>query len=462
MSSIFSFPKILSEFKYSLRLALPIVVANLMIAMNGFFATIMVAHLGKAELAANALVWTIYITVILFFLGVLGAVSIMISQSFGAKDNKGIAICFKQGIIMMIISAVPMMLIMWASPIILVWTGQSPEVISAAKPFFYALIWSMLPLNATVLVEQFFLGLTKSRLVLAMSLLQVPVEISFYYALVFGKFGFPELGLAGLGVGLALSNVLISVGFGCYLYFSKQFQIYNLFQKWWVMDRKFLFELFRVGMPLGCLYCLEVALFAAVAIMMGVLGTNVLAAYQISYQYLMVPLFVIFAFSQNTTVRVGNEVGRNNRSALGLSAVVNMTISLLCILVFSILYISFPSLVIGLDVNIHAQEAAVMVSLATKFLSIVAVLILVDCMRLVFLGALRGLKDTKFPVFVSVIGFWCIAFPLAYLFTFKLNFGGAGIWWGIVVGLFVAGIMLVVRFFRLIKKVDLVALVTKS
>ena len=462
MRSTFSLSKIFSEFQCSSRLALPLVAANVIIALNGFFATIMVSHLGKAALAANSLVWTIYVTVIVFFVGVLSAISIMMSQSFGASDDKSISICFKQGLIMTAISAVPMMLIMYFCPIILTWTGQDPEVINTARPLFHALISSMLPLNATIMIEQFFLGITKSRFVMIMSILQVPVEIFFYYVLVFGKFGFPELGLAGIGFGLALSNVVISLGFGCYIYFSKQFRKYNLFHKWWVVDHKFLFELFRVGMPLGFLYSIEVALFAAVAIMMGILGTNVLAAYQISYQYLMVPLFIVFAISQNATIRIGYEVGKNNRDALSLAMLVNMLLAIGLVLIFSVVYLNFPLLVIGLDINVHAANLSSVVNSATKFLAVVAVLIVTDCIRLIGLGALRGLKDTKFPVLVSFIGFWCIAFPLAYLLGLKLNFGGVGIWWSMVIGFFVAGIMLFVRFYRLVKRVDLVKLVTKA
>jgi len=462
MYSTSFFSQIFSEFKSSIHLALPLVASNLIVGLNGFIATIMISHLGKEQLAANALVWSIYIVVILFFIGVISAVSIMIAQSFGAKDNKAIGICFNQGLIMATIFAVPMMLIMWASPIILVWTDQDPNVINAAKPFFHALIWSMLPLNLIVVIEQFLFGTTKARLVMIMSAIQLPVEVGFYYAFLFGKFGFPKLGLAGIGYGLTASCLLISFAFGCYLYFTKQFKIYNLFHQWWRINRKFLRELFRIGVPLGFIYCVEVALFAAVAIMMGTLGTTVLAAHQIAYQYLMLALFIIFALSQTATIRIGNEVGRNNRAALKITAIVNMLVSFGCMLIFSIFYCSFPLLAISLDIDPHSTQLAGVVNEATKFLAIVAVMVLVECLRLVSLGSLRGLKDTKFPVLVSVIGFWCVAFPCAYLFAFKFKFGGVGIWWGMTLGLFVAGVILFIRFSRQVKTIDLEALITKA
>lgn len=462
MNSIFSLSNILSEFKYSIKLALPLIASEVIYALNGFIATVMVAHLGKEQLAANALVWNIYITVIVFFIGILFSVSIMVAQSFGAKDNHSIGVCFKQGLIMALIFAPFMMLVMWFAPIVLVWTGQDPGVISVAKPFFQALIWSMLPLNMMVVVHQFLIGINKTQIVMLSSILAVPTEIFFYYVFLFGKFGFPKVGLAGIGYGLTASYILVAICLLCYLYFSNHLKIYHLFHRWWSINRKILVELLHIGLPLGFMVCTEVALFAAVAIMMGILGTTALAAYQIAYQYMMVVIVVIFALQQNITVRVGNEVGRNNRNVLKLTTRVNMGMGFGFMLLFSVMYIFFPHLVIGLDVDVHAPHLQGLVKKASTFLAMAGILILVDCFRLIGLGALRGLKDTKVPVFISLFGFWCVAFPCAYLLAFKFKFGGVGIWWGLIIGLFVAGVILFMRFNRLVKSVDLVALVTKA
>ena len=462
MNSIFSLSNILSEFKCSIKLALPLIASEVIYALNGFIATVMVAHLGKEQLAANALVWGIYLVVILFFIGIFLSVSIMVAQSFGAKDNHSIGVCFKQGLIMAFLFAPFMMLIMWFAPMVLIWTNQDPSVINIAKPFFQALIWSMLPLNLIVVIHQFLIGINKTRVVMLSSLLAVPIEIFFYYAFLFGKFGFPKVGLAGIGYGLAASYILGATCLFCYLYFSKHLKIYRLFHRWWLINRKILVEFIHIGLPVGFTICTEVALFAVVAMMMGVLGTTVLAAYQIAYQYMMFVIVIIFALQQSATVRVGNEVGRNNRSALKLTGMVNIGMGLGFMLLFSIVYIFFPHLAIGLDIDIHAPHLQELVRKASVFLAMVGILILVDSLRLISAGALRGLKDTKIPVFISLFGFWCIAFPCAYLLAFKFKFDGVGIWWGLIIGLFVAGAILFMRFNRLVKSVDLMALVTKA
>jgi len=462
VSSLFSLPNILSEFKHSIRLALPLIASEVLYALNGFIATIMVAHLGKEQLAANALVWEIHIAVALFFIGILCSVSIMVAQSFGAKDNHSINACFKQGLIMAFLFAPFMMLAMWFAPTLLVWTKQDPIVIGYATPFFRSLIWPMLPLNILVVMHQFLIGINRPQIVMFTSIIVVPIEIFFYYAFLFCRFGMPKTGLPGIGYGLTISFCLIISCLFLYLHFSRNLKTHNLFRNWWKVNRKILLELLNVGLPIGLMFCTEVALFAAIAIMMGLLSTNDLAAYQIAYQYLMIAIVIVYALTQTATVRVGTEVGSNNRNAIKLTTLVNISMGLGFMLMFSIFYIAFPKLAISLDINIHDPSLQKLVKQATVFLSLVGVLILIDSVRIITMGALRGLKDTRFPLFISLLCFWCIAFPTTYLLAFKFKFGGVGIWWGAILGIFAAAILLLARFNRLVKHADLEALVTRT
>jgi len=462
MRSVFSLSNITSEFRRSSKLALPLIASEVILALSGFIATVMVAHLGTVELAANSLVWKIYLTVILFFIGILYAISIMIAQSFGASDNKGISICFKQGLIMSILFSLPMMLMMWFAPTILVWTKQDPEVIRLATPLFHSIMWSMLPMNITIVIEQFLIGITKTRLVLMMSILLVPIEILFYYIFLFGECGMPVMGLAGIGYALTISYCIASTFFISYLYFSKRLKIYDLFKKWWVIERKFFLEIVRFGLPIGLMWCSELAFFAVVALMMGVFGVTVLAAYEIAHQYLIIALVVIFALSQSTAIRVGFEAGRNDRDKLQLTAVVNMMIGFSLISIFSFFYIFFPQAAIGLDIDIYSEAYKDVTTIALKFFPLIPIILAVDCVRIISNGALRGLKDTNVQLLISALGFWLIAFPTTYLLSFKLGFGGVGIWWGIIFSMFIIAIILLIRFNKLSKTINMAALVTKK
>lgn len=462
MDKIFNLANITLEFKQSIKLVLPMIATEMVYSSNSFISTIMVAHTGKEQLAANALVWSIYWAVTVFFLGILSSVSVMAAHSFGAQDDTGVGICFKQGLIMAIIFSLPMMLIMQYAPIILVWTGQDPAVILYAKPFFSALVWTMLPLNILIVIEDFLVGITKTRLVMVLTMLSVPTGILFSYAFLFGKFGLPRIGLAGIGYGWTVSYSLMAICGICCLIFSRQFKMYALFKKWWIIDSKFLLEMIRIGLPMGFMWCSELVFFAIIAIMMGTLGTAVLAAYQISNQYIMVALVILFALTNGVAVRVGNEVGKNNREKLHLIVAVNMAIGLLIISMFSLFYLMFPTVAIGIDIDINSPNFKDVAAEAIKFFPIISVMLVSDCVRIISTGALRGLKDSNLLMVISMCGFWGIAFPSAYFLAFKLGFGGVGVWWGIVIGLSITGIMFLLRFKKLASKADLVSLVTRK
>jgi len=465
MSKTLPLSKVFAEIKRSFRLALPLIASEVIYALSGFFATAMISHLNKETLAAHSLVWNIYLSSVVFFIGILSTVSIMISQSFGAKDNHSIKVCFNQGLLLALISAPIMILIIWHCPLILIWTNQDPAIIKLAKPAFHSLAWTMLPLNIMIVVHQLLMGINKAYLVTILSVLMVPIEIFFFYVFLFGKFGFPKLGLSGVGYGLTISYYLVNIPFLVYLVFSKQFKVYRLFDKWWndLKDNlKILFELIRLGIPLGTLFFIEVALFAGVAIMMGKLGTHTLAAYQIAHQYFLIALVVSFGLTQATTVRVGMEVGKNDRRALRLAASINLVLGCGLMGGFSLIYIYWPELAIGLDIDVKASHLRGLVNEASSFLAIVGIVILVEAILLISTGALRGLKDTKTPAIINFICFWGIALPAAYLLGFKFGFGGVGIWWGVVIGMTFSAILLFFRFNRLSKRINLKDLVTRA
>jgi multidrug resistance protein, MATE family len=457
----YTFQSVFLELRRSMRLSLPLVCSQLIYALSGMITMIMVAHLGRDELATNALVWGIYITLVLFFIGVLNAVSGLVAQNHGANDDNGIHTVVTQGVILAFIFTIPMMMVMWFAPEILRWTGQNPVTIKLAVPYCHALALGMLPLNLLFVLEQFLIGISITRIVLFLSLLKVPLEIFFIYILLFGKLGAPKLGLTGVGYGITLSVSTIALIVSCYTFFSKKCRQYRIFHDFFKINNKHLCKLIRIGLPLGGMYCIELALFATATFMMGRFGTDSLAAHQIAYQCLVFTLTITFGISQGTAVRIGYETGRNNKTALKLIAYVNMGIGFCFMLAMAVLYIGFPDNIIVLGIDIYALKNQVLVKQTVVFLSLAAVLQCIDCFRLISVGALRGLNDTKIPMCISIMAFWLIAFPGAYLLAFVLHLGGVGIWLGLIIGLFVGTIALLKRLKYLVSSHDLNAIMTK-
>lgn len=453
---------IILEAKHSIRLSLPLIAVELIYTINNFIAIVMIAHLGKEQLAANVLVWSFYTAIVVFFKGVFCSTSVMIAQSFGIKDNCAIETCFKQSLIMAVIFSFPMMLIVHIASAAFPLAQQKPEVVLLAKTFFDSLVWTILPFNIIIVIQQFFIGIMKTSYAMVMSISMLPLQIFLYYCFLFGKLGMPEMGLAGIGYSHTVSYWIISIVSCGYLATSERLNKYYLFKKWWQIKYKFLIELLRIGFPLGAMWCSEVAFFAVIAIIMGKISVDDLAAFQIVSQYLTLAMVILFALSKNAAIRVSNELGHNNRIKLKTTVIINLILGFGMVSIFSFFYIFFPHIAIAVDTRYNFEHYILVAEKATKLFPAVGLFLLIDSLRSVINGGLRGLKDSNIQMLINSLGFWLISLPLSYMLAFKVGFGGIGIFWGINIGFLITGALLAVRLNTLIGKADLLAIITKS
>ncbi|OGT07093.1 MAG: hypothetical protein A2103_02485 [Gammaproteobacteria bacterium GWF2_41_13] len=446
--------------KQSLRLAIPLIATGLVQSASGFMGTVMVAHLGEISLAASAIVSNIYLTVIVFMYGLLGAVSVLVAQAYGAKNHQGIKLATGQGFLLAIIFSLLTMILLWNMAFLLRITGQNAAIILVAIPYLHALALGLIPLGILVVIENYLMGIAKTRMVLLFSLLEVPLEIFACYVLIFGKFGFPALGLVGVGYAFAaiflLMDILLVVAV-CYFPSTRRD---NIFSYCWRFQVPYLWEIIRVGVPIGLMYTVEMTMYFGMVFMMGKFGTDQLAAHQIAIQYINnIAFMIIWGFAQATTIQVGSAVGENNRAAILRATQINLWLSLtVMIILIGVFFIGCPQLLIGLDLDIHQPYAAAIVSHALLFLAIGGIAQVADTIRFIALGALRGLKDTRTPMWISVIIFWGIALPLGYLLGFVFHGEGAGLWLGVLISLILGAGVLWWRYYRLARTINLAAL----
>ncbi|HCU05086.1 MAG: hypothetical protein A2X77_00250 [Gammaproteobacteria bacterium GWE2_42_36] len=451
---------ILVAVKQCLRLAIPLILTNLVQSASGFVGTVMVAHLGEIPLAANAIVSNIYLTIIVFMYGLLGAVSVLVAQAYGAKNHPGIKFATGQGFFIAIIFSLFMMILLWHMAFLLKITGQNAAIILIAVPYLHALVLGFIPLGLLVVMENYLMGIARARTVLLFSLLEVPLEILACYALVFGKFGFPALGLVGIGYAFAaiflFMDILLIAGI-CYFPSTRRDSIFSYS---WRLQPSYFCEIIRIGVPIGLMYTVEMIMYFGMVFMMGKFGTDQLAAHQIAIQYINnVAFMIIWGFAQATTIQVGYAVGENNRAAILRATQINLGLSLIIMVVLiGFFFIGYPRLLIGFDIDIRQPYAAAIVSHAILFLAIGGLAQLADTVRFIALGALRGLKDTRVPMWISVIVFWGIALPLGYLFGFVFHGEGAGLWLGVLISLIIGAGVLWWRYHRLARTINLTAL----
>lgn len=434
-----------SEIKDTMTLSIPLISAQLIYACSGFIGTAMVAHLGQDALAASVLVSMIWMSLSVLFFGMLNAVSVLVSHQFGANNDKAISEIMGQAFILGCIITVIMILLLCTMPYFLQLTTQPPAVITLAIQYMHALLWTIPGLIILVVCEQFLAGANRARLVLRISMLVVPIEIPLIYVLIFGKFGFPACGVAGIGYGFAITYSLVAICLTYFLATSKHYHRFGIFKALGKPNTHWLKELVRIGLPMGCMHVIEVSSFAVATFWIARFGTTMLAAHQIVMQYLGFAITMVFAMSQAVTVRVGHAVGKQSVAGIHYAIYVGMGLNFLCMLLVALAFIFIPHFFLRLDININDAANALLIRDSSNLLAIAAILLIFDNFRIIGFGALRGLKDTKFPMYSSFITFWVVGLSLAYLFGFYFSFAGKGIWWGLTLGIASGAVMVFAR-----------------
>lgn len=450
------------ETKQTMMVALPLIAANLVQASTGFISTVMLARLGTKPLAASGLVSSLYFMVVVICWGMLSGLSVLVAQAHGAKEFDKISRVMRQGMIFAMLISVPMMLLMWLLPWFLTYSMTDPIVLKLASEYLHAMAWIIIPGSCLVWVEQLLIGLQKSTAVMIISLLSVPLEIVASYVLVFGKFGLPECGVAGVGYGLAAAYTIVAILTIIYISLHKELAQYQIFKRVLHLEYSMLLETFRIGWPIGAMYGIEVGLFAALALLMGKVGAIALASHQIIMQFMGVAIMITFGFMTATSIRVGHAIGRKDFAMLPCIGQVGMLLSSMIAVVIGIAYCLFPEWIVNLDISPTAPSRAAILSLTTKLLFIAAIYQIAEAIRIVAMGALRGMKDTRIPMINSFFSFWVVGFSLSYLFGLLLKGQAAGLWWGVTLGIISGAVFLVARYQKLAKKPQLLLGMSKS
>jgi len=334
---------------------------------------------------------------------------------------------------------------------ILIALGQEPMLASDAATFMSGLAWGLPFAMAFQVLRSFSTALSRAVPPLVVMGAAVLWNAGFDYALIFGHFGFPKVGLYGAGLASASSNIFSFVAMLAVCLAVPALKRYRILHRLWQWHRQSFAELFRLGLPIGITMVFEVALFNGAALAMGVIGLSSLAAHQIAITIPSLTFMIPLGIGLAATVRVGMAAGAGDAIAARRAGFTAIAMAALFMCCAALVLLLWPREIASLWLPDIPENADVL-ALAVSYLAVAAAFQLVDGIQVAASMSLRGLKDARGPMWLAGASYWLAGAPMCLILAFPLGLKGFGIWLGLAFGLLVAAVTLTTRFAILSKK----------
>lgn len=442
--------KVFCEVKATLHLAIPLIAAQLAQAATGFVDTVMMGLLGSETLAAGGLGAIIFFTLILICTGMVSAVGAIAATAHGAGELHRISRLTIQGLWLTLVLWVPTGVLMWNISPLLLRFGQDPTAVELAQTYLRSLMLGFPAAVGFAVLRNILSALNYTRPVMAIVACCVPLNIGGNYVFMFGKFGLPALGLAGIGWASTLSFWVMFITAAGFLSLSRRLNPYQILRNSYQFDAPEFWGIVKIGWPIAGLFAIETGLFAVTTFLMGTLGTVTLAAHNIALQTANITFMVPVGLSLATTVRVGQAIGRQDFISARRAGYVGIAMGVTFMSLTGLFLWTNPDKIVALYLDIQNPENQPVLESAISLLGMAAMFQIFDGMQVLAAGALRGVKDTRVPMFIGFLGYWCIGLCSGYILGLRLNFGGIGLWLGLVIGLAFSGLLLTCRFAYLV------------
>ena len=437
-----------TEIRRTLALAAPLVLTQLAQISMGFVDTVMVGRLGAGDLAGVALGSSVFFTLLMVCMGVVLAVGPMVSQAHGAEDAEPMGRSVRQGLWLGLAMAIPAVALLWNIAPVLRLLGQEEATIVRTQAYLRAIAWGFLPFLWFVVLRSFVEGVSRPRPVTLIAFMGVGLNVAANYVLMYGKLGLPALGLVGTGWA---STLVYWTMFGLLLLYvqgKRDFRAYRLFARLGKPDWHYFRELFRIGWPIGASLGIESGLFMITVMMMGWISTTALAAHQVAIQCAAFTFMVPLGIGLATSVRVGQAAGRGDAAGVRRAGGVGIGLAAFVMLGAAVAFRTVPRAIVSLYLDLGDPANDAVVATAVALLGVAAVFQVFDGVQVAASGALRGLKDTRAPMLIGLFSYWGVGLTGGYVLGFVLGLGPTGLWWGLVLGLGTAAVLLGRRFHR--------------
>ncbi len=415
--------------------------------ITGMVDNIFLGQLGKTEQAAGILANNVYVLLLVFSIGVSYASTPLVSMAHVNNDVKEKASLFKNSLALNgIISVILFLMLFFLTPFI-EYLKQPADVVALTKPYIDVLIFSIIPISVFFTCKQYAEGLSNTKAAMYISVVGNLLNIVLNYCMIYGKCGLPELNYMGSVWATFIARCFMAVAFLYYIFKSRSTneikEVYSQVKVSWDKMK----ELARIGINAGLQFTFEVAAFAIAGFMAGVCGKEQLDAHGITLSIAALTYMFGSGISSASTIRVGNFFAANDKDGVRKAGNAGIKLVLIAMGFFAIVFILFSHQL----PKIFSTDPAIL-ELSAQLLIIAALFQLFDGLQVTSIGILRGMGDVKFPTWVTLVGYWVIALPLAYFLAFTLKMEVVGIWYALLIALVFVGIVLFYRYRFLVRK----------
>ncbi|SFB85778.1 multidrug resistance protein, MATE family [Marinospirillum celere] len=427
-----------------LLLALPLLGAHLAQTGMGVVDTLMAGRLSAVDLAAVAVGTSVFAPIMLLIFGTLLATTPLVAQAAGAQQLQSLAEKVHQATWVSLVMILLGWVVMTNSYLVFNFMGVTPEVANLASGYLKALTWGLPALAFFQVLRCLCEGLNHARPVLFISLFGLVVNIPANYVLIYGKLGFPQLGAVGCGYATALSFWVMALLLSGYVHFNQRYRTFNIFSSWQAPRFKVIGHIFWIGLPIGLAIFVEASLFTTIALFIGGLGEVVVAGHQVAFNFTTLIFMVPLSLGMALTVKVGHALG-SNQAALAREVAWQgvLLCSLIALLSALFMWFSAPWVV-----KLYSENHQVQL-LAASLIQLAVLYQVSDALQVNAAGALRGYKDTRVVMVITLVAYWVLGLGGGWWLALGDNPWGPqgvkGFWYGLIIGLSFAAVLLLWR-----------------
>ena len=447
---MFFSPRLRAEFRETARLAAPLVLGQLSAIGMNVVDTLLAGHYNAQTLAAVAVGTSVWSLAIVAAIGVMLALPPSVAQLAGAGERERIGTLLRQALWLALALGSVLFIGARHAGALLRAIGIDAAIIADTQKFLHAISWGAPALTGYFALRGFSEGLALTRPTMYFGFLGLVLLAPIGYVLMYGVLGVPGRGAQGSGMATALVLWLQLLAFATYIARRGHYVRFAPFAHFEWPRPALIFDLLRLGVPMGISLFMEASLFIVAALLIGSLGAHAVAGHQIAINVASVAFMLPLGVAMATTVRVGRAVGAGDHEKVRYAGYVGIAMSLATQTLSCMLMALFPHAIAG-AYTADAEVAA----FAAQLLLLAAIFQFSDGIQVTASGALRGLKDTAAPMAITTFAYWGIGMPVGWWLAFRGGWGARGMWIGMIAGLTVAAALLSLRFARITRRLPL-------